>query len=121
MEKGKKIISKIVNFIVKQCKSVTRKIENLFGRKRKIIDSILIVAILVLFTLGTIGIFYANKRDEKVKLNIDTNNDGIAELNIDLGSGECKINCSKDGLIPYLNISYNDLEKAVFNIDNDSD
>ncbi|MBE6140354.1 MAG: hypothetical protein E7172_02330 [Firmicutes bacterium] len=60
------------------------------------------------------GVTYLNS----LKINIDLDGDGVADLNIDLdGDGVCDINCDEDGdEKPDKNIDYKSNREAIFNI-----
>ncbi|MEG1506619.1 MAG: hypothetical protein RR478_03875, partial [Bacilli bacterium] len=60
------------------------------------------------------GIHYLNS----LKLNIDLDGDGVADINIDLdGDGMCDINCDEnDDKLPDKNIDYKGNRKPIFNV-----
>ena len=87
----------------------------------------LIFACLGIILLSVLGATYSYYRvyttTDKKELNIDTNGDGIPDLNVDLNNnGKCDINCDTDGDgKPDINIDYEGDLKAHFNIDTNND
>lgn len=67
-------------------------------KKKKIKKSLLLLLLLLLFfiilVLGGTGLYIKHKGNND--LNIDIDGDGIAEINIDNGTGKCLVNCSID-------------------------
>ena len=95
---------------------VGNKVEFSFRQNKNL--GLLLLFILGFLFLGGFATYSGVRFLAQANLNIDLNNDGIADLNIDTnGDGICDINCdtNKDRK-PDLNIDYRGNRKAMFNV-----
>ena len=92
-------------------------------KRRAIIILLLIAIIMCVCVLGSYTYYKYRGGLLQNNLNIDTDGDGIPDLNIDLNNdGVCDVNCDTDGDgNPDVNLDYNGNRKAIFNLDTNGD
>ena len=93
-------------------------------RKRRLLLLLLLLLFSIILILGVTGLYVEHKGNRNLSnaiLNIDIDGDGIADINIDNGTGKCLVNCSTDNKKPITNIDYKKNNKPTFNIDTNED
>ena len=88
------------------------------SHKKRLLILLLILFFVIILVFG-LGIIIV--KNNGMSFNIDINNDGIPELNLDFDTKVCKVNCTNDNKKPKYNIDYAGSQKPTFNVDTTGD
>src|SRR5574344_982656 len=95
--------------------------ENKKKHKRRLIILLLLLFFSIDLTI-TGFIIYKKDANNKLSFNVDIDNDGDPDLNLDFGTKSCKVNCSDNNLKkPFVNIDYEKDRVSRFNVDTTGD
>ena len=98
--------------------NINNEEENKSHKKRLLLLLLLLFFIIIIvFSVG----FIIKRNSGSMSFNIDIDDDGIPDLNLDFDTKECKVNCSKDNKKPNTNIDYGGNKKPTFNVDTTGD
>ena len=81
------------------------------NKKKSLLLLLLLLLFFIILVLGGTGLYIKHKGNND--LNIDIDGDGIAEINIDNGTGKCLVNCSIDKKKPNTNIDFKKNKKFI--------